>query len=202
MLGGLFGGKYSFSLLFFIITGLCLWEYFGLTLPNNSAWDTGRKIIGLLIGLSPFIYISLLKLELIEVESIFSDSFQAAIFPGIFALFIVELISKSNKPFDNIAHTFLGIVYLGVPFVLLVYIAFIDGAFNPNIIFGILLLTWANDNGRLFCRIKTWENTLTFTYFSQKNLGRIIWWPSDRINCGLYIEFNYNGFKFNSMASY
>ena len=94
--------------------------------------------------------------------------------PLIFLLFLYELFHQSEKPFRNIAYLVLGVVYLGLPFALLVKIATHTGSYSPNLVLGMLLLTWANDTGAyfvgsklgkrpLFPRIspkKTWEGSM------------------------------------------
>jgi phosphatidate cytidylyltransferase len=85
---------------------------------------------------------------------------------------MIKLYKKfERKPFTNIAFTFLGIVYVAVPFVLLNVAVFRDGSYNYQVILGALLILWASDTGayfagtrfgkrKLFERIspkKTWE---------------------------------------------
>ncbi len=175
MMGGLFGGSYSFTILFAIITALCLWEFLGLTLEYEDQFrDLCRKVIGVVFGLMPFVLVSMLKLGLINTPEDFILITSLLSFPFIFGAFIFELFTKSTRPFANVAYIVLGMVYIGTPFAMLAFIAFQNGVFNANIIFGILLLTWMNDTGAyligsqigktpLFPRIspkKTWEGSL------------------------------------------
>jgi len=175
MIGGLFGGVYSFLLLFAIITGLCLWEFLGHTLENENQFrDLCRKALGVLLGLSPFVLVSILHLGYIQSKTDFILITSLLTFPFIFGAFIFELFTKSTRPFANVAYIVLGMVYIGIPFAMLDFIAFQNGVFNANIIFGILSLTWMNDTGAyligskvgktpLFPRIspkKTWEGSM------------------------------------------
>src|SRR5690606_13068616 len=94
-----------------------------------------------------------------------------------------------RKPFTNIAFTFLGLIYIAMPFVLLNVIAFEDGVYNYQIILGSLLILWASDTGayfagtffgrrKLFERIspkKSWEGfiggallAMTFAFLSSR----------------------------------
>ncbi len=175
MLGGIYGGRYSFVALFALITILCLWEFFGLVLEKGPSRSTLiRKIIGVSIGLAPFVLMSILKLGWMQSPSEFILYTSILFSPFIFAVFIFELFSKSQYPFRNIAYIFLGIIYIGMPFALLDIIAFDGDDFYWKIVLGLLLMNWLNDSGayfsgsffgrnKLFPRVspkKTWEGTI------------------------------------------
>jgi phosphatidate cytidylyltransferase len=95
-------------------------------------------------------------------------------FPLLFLSFVFELFAKSEQPFANVAFIILGMVYIGIPFALLDFIAFDADKFYTNTILGLLVLTWANDTGaylvgsqigktKLFPSIspkKTWEGSI------------------------------------------
>lgn len=108
---------------------------------------------------------------LIEYGKI-SYVFYYLIFPIVSCLYMIKLYKKfERKPFTNIAYTFLGILYIAVPFSLLNIAVFEEGHYNFEIILGCLLILWASDTGayfagtffgkrKLFERIspkKTWE---------------------------------------------
>ncbi len=176
MIGGLFAGPYAFVALFGLITALCLWEYLSMTVETKGglAKDQFRKILALILGLVPFICVSINSLELVSDPMDLLHSVSLLAFPTLFLLFIFELFSASKTPFANVAYVILGIVYIGIPYALLVLIAYRTGSFSTNIILGMLLLTWANDTGAylvgsqigktpLLPRIspkKTWEGSL------------------------------------------
>ena len=96
--------------------------------------------------------------------------------PLIAIVFITELYRKKENPFLNIAITLTGIIYLSLPVMLMVLIAFgftpDDGiAYHGKVIMGCIFLLWGSDTGaymigskfgkhRLFERIspkKSWE---------------------------------------------
>lgn len=174
MLGGLFGGRYSFIGLFALITALCLWEFLGLVLNNEAKKDFYRKLIGLGLGIMPFILASIVQLNFIPDRESFIVMAALLFSPFVFLCFVFELYTQSEKPFLNIAYLVLGLFYIGIPFALLDFIAFSGEYFYATTVFGLLLMTWTNDTmayfigsqlGKtpLFPRIspkKTWEGTM------------------------------------------
>jgi phosphatidate cytidylyltransferase len=194
MLLGMFLHEGTFILLFFIISMGCLWEYMKLTTDDNRLREIGALIIG-----NGLWFVFIFK----DIVSTVSDagsinkmvglgtnvSFYSILIFGFysfilipFLLLIVELFEKTDKPFQNVAGTLLGIFYAIVPIFLLISVSkenvYVEGTlvqkFTPNIAAGILFLTWINDTGAylvgskmgktpLFPRIspkKTWEGTV------------------------------------------
>ncbi len=147
MLGGLYGGRYSFIALFALITALCLWEFFRMVLGHNKGRDLVRIAIGILLGLTPFALATLLQFHYIHFNEEFVIASALLFSPFIFLGFIFELAVGSRHAFQNMAWLVLGMVYIGAPFALLDFIAFKEQEFYANTVFGLLLLTWANDTG-------------------------------------------------------
>lgn len=174
MIGGIYGGKISFLLLFALISCLCLWEFLSMVLIGKAKQDRVRKFLGIVVGMIPYILEAVYLLDLVRFRGQFLVLSSFALFLLIFLIFIYELFSKSEKPFNNLAFIVLGMIYIGFPFALLTFIAMGQGQFYPNIIFGLLLVTWCSDSGAyvvgsmigktpLLPRIspkKTWEGTL------------------------------------------
>jgi phosphatidate cytidylyltransferase len=174
MVGGLFGGRLSFILLFAIITALCLWEYLSMVLNRYTRRDFTRMMIGVGFGLTPFALASILHVNKLQTNDQFVIFTSILFFPFIFLAFIYELFTRSANPFQNVGFIVLGMVYIGAPFAMLDFIAFDGEKFNSWIVFGLLLLTWMNDTGAylvgsqfgkhpLHPRIspkKTWEGTI------------------------------------------
>ncbi len=160
VIGGMLAHQWSFIGVFGLISALCLWEFLGMTLENNSSSiDALRKVLGVLLGVGVF------------VSTSFSDiSFSFyIIFFASFLFLLFELFTASKQPFANVAYIIFGALYLGVPFGLLVH--FSGELFSPFIVLGVLLIVWASDvaayfvgknlgKHKLFPRIspkKTWE---------------------------------------------
>lgn len=168
VIGGMLAHQRSFQIVFVLIAALCLWEFFGMTLENQpKTWAMYRKILGTGLGLLPI----LVTIGFIP-EIIVLYTFAAS----VFIILIIELFAQAQKPFSNIGHILLGIIYIGFPFALVIMMS-IDRQlrdFTPYIILGILLMVWASDvaayfsgralgKNKLFPRIspkKTWEGAI------------------------------------------
>lgn len=175
MLGGLYGGLYPFVALFTLITALCLWEFIGMCLvAQNPVNIRHYKVAGTIMGVLPVVIVGIYKLGIPADPFVFLRKATILSIPFLFLIFVRELYAKTKEPFNNIAHLFLGMVYIGLPISMLLFVG-IDGAtYYPNTVFGLLLLTWMNDSGAyfigsqigktpLFPRIspnKTWEGSI------------------------------------------
>ncbi|OAV42631.1 hypothetical protein A3850_015405 [Lewinella sp. 4G2] len=173
MVVGHYTGEYTFSLLFLTIAAGCLWEFFGMTLDLHTRRDKIRKVFGLLLGLMPFVLVTILSLMDVSDPESFITLAALLFSPFVFTIFIYELYSHSKEPFANIAYMILGLFYIGLPFALVNFIAFDGTDFRARLVLGLLVLTWVNDTGAyvtgsligktpLFPRIspnKTWEGS-------------------------------------------
>ncbi len=182
MLGGVFGGATTFFLLFLGITAGSLWEFHGLMFRPEGNQLLFRRLAGTVLGCLPFITVAHTTLHLFTGEEAtlyeFANGPLLLAMMGmlllIFLLFSVELLLGSRQPFTNLGHYLLGVVYLGIPFALLISISHWHDSYAPLRVLGLLLLTWTNDTmaylvgskiGKtpFFPRIspnKTWEGTL------------------------------------------
>lgn len=170
MLGGVYLSPYTFVLLFGIITVTCLWEFFRIALLK----DRFLLIISILLGSTPYLLVAIFQLTNVDADAATLIHILLLFLPVLFLFFLYELFSASEKPFHNIASVMLGILYIGIPFTLLEWIA-LDRGYQPNVVCGLLLLNWANDTAAylvgsrigkrlLLPRIspkKTWEGTLS-----------------------------------------
>jgi phosphatidate cytidylyltransferase len=73
-----------------------------------------------------------------------------------FDFFIKLYKSEDEKPFKNIAYTFLGVIYVALPFALIIILAFLtpDFRFSWQRPLGCLFLLWASDTGAYFAGTK------------------------------------------------
>lgn len=132
---------WTFIALFFIINLLSIWEFYKLVMTDGSE---PRRYAGTLLSCTIFVLTGLIAKNFVH------PVYLILILPLIFYIFIQELYLKSGKPFENLAYTFIGIIYLTVPLSLFNFIAFPTndaGNYHYQIILGYFFLLWASDTG-------------------------------------------------------
>ncbi len=165
LLGCTYWNQYSFSILFFVITILGVWEFYSL---SETVGNQPQKVLGTIAGAVLFKTSALVCLQIYDHRILLLN------LPFIFLIFIRELYTKSEKPFQNIAFTLLGIIYVALPFSLLNFITVSTGNYSYQILFGFFFILWSSDTGaylagsamgknKLFPRVspgKTWEGSI------------------------------------------
>lgn len=156
-------GPWTYFAIFLIICFFTLYEFYRLS-PADS--QVPQKILGMITGTMIFV------LSFLVEKNILTNRYYVLIFPMVALVFIIKLYRASEKkPFNDIAATFLGLVYISLPVSLLNIIVFERGVYHFEVILGTLLILWATDTGayfagtflgknKLFPRIspkKTWE---------------------------------------------
>jgi len=147
MLIGIFGGSYTFAALILVIAGVSYTEFFRLAKYEGKT-DL-RQIFALLLGLSPVLIALYHQLTPSPPQHSFAD-YAVLTIPVIFLLFLLELHHKGKDPIKNLGTIFLGYFYIGVPYMMLVFLAFWHGVYQPFLVIGLLLLVWLNDTGAYF----------------------------------------------------
>lgn len=163
LLGSMYYSPYSFWILMLALTVLTQYEFYKLLGMSGSL---PLKIYGTFCG------------ALIVCLTFFIESFKIGfqfyyiMVPMLTLTFFIKLYRKKDtRPFENLGYTFLGIIYVALPFALVNELAFLDHVFQPLLPIGVLLILWVNDSGayfsgrllgkrKLFERIspkKTWE---------------------------------------------
>ncbi|MCO4292734.1 phosphatidate cytidylyltransferase [Solitalea sp. MAHUQ-68] len=154
---------YTLVGLFFIISVLSLYEFYGLVKQGGYKINL---VLGIAVGVIVFLCFLLRAYTQIDSRKVM------ILFPLMLLLFLVELFRKQQKPFENIGMTILGIIYAVLPFIFFVSLGFLHGMiYNYELPLGFLFLLWSNDTfaylfgrqfgkHRLFERIspkKSWE---------------------------------------------
>ena len=157
---------WSYFAVFLGLSILTQWEFYKLARMDDKL---PLKVWGTLIGQIFFILTFLIEADLMQLK------YMLLIFPLLASVFMIKLHRKEDeKPFTNIAYTFLGIIYVAIPFSLLNIIAFANSEYSHEIIVGIMFILWASDTGayfsgimlgrkKLFERVspkKTWEGSI------------------------------------------
>ncbi|MGI4804879.1 MAG: phosphatidate cytidylyltransferase [Janthinobacterium lividum] len=154
MLAAFFFGPYIFLGFFSLLSLLCLFEFYGLIKPTGIfPQQTNGLILGLVICAAATSF---------WLDASFTRYFSALIVPFSVLIFYAELYRKTDKPFPQIAFTFLGLIYTLLPFVFFMAMAFLQKTFDYHLPLGFILLLWTNDTfaylaGRQFGRNKLFE---------------------------------------------
>ncbi|MGV3503736.1 MAG: phosphatidate cytidylyltransferase [Adhaeribacter sp.] len=145
---GIWFNEWSFGALFLGLVVLGMLEFFKLVASKGYS---PNRILGVVLGSLLFILVFLIQQDLLSARYLF------LLPPALMLSLIAELYRKKEKPFINIGLTYLGVMYVAVPFALLSVVGFIEGTYSGLNILGIVLLIWASDTG---------------AYFSGKTMGR------------------------------
>jgi phosphatidate cytidylyltransferase len=165
MLGGVFGGMYTFFGLFTLVTAGCLWEFTGLVFKNDPS-DRLRRLAGTGWGVLVYLLIGGSGLGLLDGAFSFYGLILAVLTAPVFLA--LELFLHPEKPFERAGYYLTGLLYISLPFSLLTYLSmpagefFSTGDYDPLRVFGLLLLIWSNDSwayifGSRFGRHKLYE---------------------------------------------
>lgn len=176
LLAAIYFSGWFFAVIFFIVTVLALWEFYTLvdrdeTSPQKWFGTTAGSLIYLIMMLTP-----LLPTDFPRGGWVPFLPFILPI-PILFLAFIFEIYRNKSRPFINIAITLLGIIYVAVPFSLLLTFARPEVMHKwgvPVVLVGYFAFTWIYDTGaylygkqfgkhKFFERIspkKTWEGTI------------------------------------------
>ena len=145
---------YTFLLFTVVVAGFTQYEFY--------------KLIGIqgnepLKGYGTFCGLLLIILTYLIENYIISEEYYYIIVPFLTVPFFIKLYKKNDKrPFENLGYTYLGIIYVALPFALLIEMAFLRGNFLPLLPLGTLLILWAFDvaayfSGRFFGKRKLFE---------------------------------------------
>jgi len=99
--------------------------------------------------------IILFSLSFFIESGLLPPRYYVLMFPLIACAYLIYLYRKRvTKPFRGIAFTFLGIIYVMVPFSLLNVIIFQPGEYAYILVLGSMLILWANDTGAYFTGVR------------------------------------------------
>lgn len=163
---GLYLGQIGYFVLFGIILVFGQLEFYRLLRLSEN---TPLRSMGTMVGFALYV------ITFLHASGYLQPKYYLLLFPLSSLIYFVKLYKKTDlKPFANIGFTFLGILYVALPFSLLNLSVFALGTYSFQIIMGCLLLLWASDTGayfagvnfgrtKLFERVspkKSWEGSL------------------------------------------
>ncbi|ELR71440.1 Phosphatidate cytidylyltransferase [Fulvivirga imtechensis AK7] len=138
--------EWSYFLIFLLICTITQLEFYKLVGLDGML---PLKTFGTFCGLCIFILSFFIESGRVH------EKYYFIIFPLATLIYLIYLYKKREiKPFRGIAFTFLGILYVAVPFSLLNAIAFFSGEYVFELILGSLLILWANDTGAYFAGVR------------------------------------------------
>jgi len=112
-----------------------LWEFYKISERDGSK---PKKWFGLLFSFFMFLFVFLLKNELIPV------TFSFFVLAALFLSFAIELIRKDGA-LKNLAYEIMGVFYVSIPFTLTNFIVFTQNKYDYSILLGIFLIIWSYD---------------------------------------------------------
>jgi len=168
MIGGIIWSYWSLCVLFFIISLLGLNEFYKLSIQGGIE---PQRWFGLAVG--ALLYLAIVSSTFLSSAIIFCA------LPFVVCIFFAELFRDKPNPFQNIAFTLLGIIYVVLPFA--AWAAFVSPAqhismnhdilqldiltreaYSPHLVLGFFIILWTNDTGAYLTGIsmgkhKLWE---------------------------------------------
>lgn len=170
--------KITFMLLFFILMMFCLYEF--------TKMIKLKSVFPYLIGTLLFIFGNFLNAQdgpyllLTEISGVL-------LFLTIFITFASILFAKKEEVISHLGKIFLSVIYIVVPFTLMVQIPFLHNQYSyiNTTILGVFILIWTND---------------TFAFLIGKNFGKHK--LLERISPNKTIEGFIGGMVFTFIVSY
>jgi phosphatidate cytidylyltransferase len=163
MIGGLLLNIYSFCIVLFLLSIAVHFEYMK-TVQHLKEGEKryGEWFLVLFTGIYIFILTVLMFLPGLTFKP---ESALYFILPFIFSLFIYELYTARNQPFQNIALNITGLFYCVLPFLLLCILGITyasENKYQPWLVLGYFFIVWSNDTfayfiGRAFGKHKLFE---------------------------------------------
>lgn len=136
--GALILSPLSYAIIMTCIITLATNEYFRII---RAAGQTAHFMLALATNLISF------AMGFVINEANVDPRILLCIVGLIWIIFLVELFSHNERPFQNIALTMLCAIYVGLPFALFNLMAFKNGIYDYKPIIGLFILCWVNDTG-------------------------------------------------------
>lgn len=150
----------SLSLLFLVITGIALYEFYSI-----------RKVIYPELKFAPIFFVGIISYSVIAITGLKilpgSDLIPVFLFFLIIVLAFItgavfDLIDKQQKGFTHTSHLIFSCIYIGIGFGILNLYAVNGVHYNGWPVLNVFIMVWANDTfayitGKFFGKNKLWE---------------------------------------------
>lgn len=142
--------KVTFLGLFYILMILCIYEFKQIIKL--------KSVFPYLIGTLLFIFGNILNVEQ-QTQKVIIEYVGVILFLTIFITFVSILFAKKEEIISHLGKIFTTVIYIVVPFTLIVQIPFLNTSFDyvNSTILGVFILIWTND---------------TFAFLTGKNFGK------------------------------
>lgn len=144
LIGGILWCPLSLFVIILIVLIGSIFEYYRIMRPMYRK-DKGRselyRNLSLVLGIYAVTVAALANAHYLRMSWLFSIPLLIA------AIFYLELILRSKKPFRNIGLNLLSMYYIAMPLALSFFIVYYPGFFAGEILLGVLFIIWANDSG-------------------------------------------------------
>ena len=146
MLGAIAWSQWSFGLLLAALLIAGMTEFYSLA---EEQGNKPQRVVGLVAGLVLFALNFAFVSDDIQILGNARQAFacgMALLLLLLPAMFICELYRRRENPSANIGITFMGVVYVALPFSLMCYIPIIGSeAWSPWVMIFYVFIIWAND---------------------------------------------------------
>ena len=132
--------KYTFTGFYLVLSIVALLEFYKIVKIGGIR---PHRNVGVLASVSIFCLNAAYYFFQFELK------YLLLIVPLIFSVFILELYKKNKIPFANISFTFVGFIYVTIPFCFFFSLGFLAdfNEYNFHLPLAFLLLLWASDTG-------------------------------------------------------
>ncbi|MEY4144278.1 MAG: hypothetical protein RLZZ335_130 [Bacteroidota bacterium] len=154
ILASLWWGFPAFAVLFGLLAQVGLFEFYRMAVPRERRRE---YLASMLAG--GILYLGMA----LSASGLVDHGWMVLMIPFCAFFLLVELYLNRDQPFAHVGLTFLGFIYIVLPFGLLSYLLFLpNGRYNPELVLGIFVFLWASDSaayvvGRGLGRTKLFE---------------------------------------------
>lgn len=139
MLGSFFLGAEVFTVFYLLLSLAGLYEFYTLV---NTAGILPHKVLGIICGFLMFGAVAAFPFFPFDTKYLWLS------IPLAVSVFLFELYRTAKNPFNNIAYTFLGLLFVVAPFCFFYALGYVrDEQFNFHLPLAFMLMLWASDTG-------------------------------------------------------